>query len=96
MNKINRHDSDEYWPTSIKYTIKGIPFLTFMEYTANIMKTNKQLISSLLRLFAMFELCLLSGEEKLDVIAIRCINCRIETGLFLKNTTFEEMITNFC
>ena len=31
----------------------------------------------------------------MDVIAIRCINCKRETGLFLKNTTFEEMIIKF-
>ena len=30
----------------------------------------------------------------MDVIYIRCINCKIETGLYLKNTTFDEIITN--
>ena len=49
----------------------------------------------LLKLFAMFELRLLSDKEKLDVIDIRCINCKTETGLFLKNTTFEEIVTKF-
>ena len=29
----------------------------------------------------------------MDVISIRCINCKIETGLYLRNTTFDEMIT---
>ena len=43
----------------------------------------------------MFELRLNYDEEKLDVISIRCINCKIEIGLFLKNTTFDEMITKF-
>ena len=43
----------------------------------------------------MFELRLIGEEEKLDVIAIRCINCKTETGLFLKNTTFEEIVTKF-
>ena len=43
----------------------------------------------------MFELCLNYKEGKLYLISIRCINCKIETGLFLKNTTFDEMITKF-
>ena len=43
----------------------------------------------------MFELRLSYDEEKLDVISIRCIKCKRETGLFLKNTTFYEMITKF-
>ena len=66
-----------------------------MEYTSNIMDTNNGLISSLLKVFAMFELRLNYDEEKLDAISIRCINCKIETGLYFKNTTFDEMITKF-
>ena len=64
-----------------------------MKHIENIMKTNNGLISSLLKVFAMFELRLISNEEKLDVIAIRCINCKRETSLYLKNTTFEEIVT---
>ena len=59
------------------------------------MEKNNGLISSLLKAFAMFELCLNDKEGKLDVISIGCINCKIETGLFLKNNTFDEMITKF-
>ena len=59
------------------------------------MKTNKGLITSLLKLFSMFELRLLSDEEKMDVISIRCINFKRETCLFLKYITFEEMVTKF-
>ena len=66
-----------------------------MEHNANIMKTNNGLISSLLKLFSMFELSLLSDEEKSYVIYIRCIHCKRETGLYLKNTTFDEIITKF-
>ena len=66
-----------------------------MERTAYIMRKNKVLISSLLKVFAMFELILNHDKEKLDVISIRCINCKRETGLYLKNTTFDEMITRF-
>ena len=43
----------------------------------------------------MFQLHLNYKEVNLDVIYIRCINCKRETGLFLKNTTFDEMITKF-
>ena len=57
------------------------------------MKTNKGLISSLLKGFSMFELHLIGDEEKLDTKAIRCINCKIETGLFKRTSTFEEMIS---
>ena len=74
--KFNRYNSDKYWPTPIKDTIQWFPFLTIMEHTANIMKTNKGLISSLLKVFAMFELRLISNKEKLYVIDIRCINCK--------------------
>ena len=55
-NKFNRVDSDEFWPTPIKDTIQWFTFLTIMEHTENIMEKNNGLISSLLTLFAMFEL----------------------------------------
>ena len=64
-----------------------------MEHTANIMENNNGLISSLLNLFAMFELHLNYKDDKMYAISIRCINCKRETVLFLKNTTFDEMIT---
>ena len=51
----NRPDSDEYWPTPIKDTIGWFTFLTIMEHTANITETNKWIIPSLLKAFAMFE-----------------------------------------
>ena len=43
----------------------------------------------------MFELRLIGDIDKLDAIAIRYINFKRETGLFLKNNTFDEMITKF-
>ena len=45
--KFNCHNSDKYWPTSIKDTIKWFPFLTIMEHTTNILKPNRCLIPSL-------------------------------------------------
>ena len=66
-----------------------------MEHTENITEINSGLIPSLLKVFAMFDLRLNYKEGKLDVISIRCINCKRETGLFLKNKKFDEMITKF-
>ena len=66
-----------------------------MEHTANILKTNEGIIPSLLKAFEMFELHLIDDEYKLDAIAIRCINCKKATCLFLRNSTFGEMITKF-
>ena len=75
-NKINLHDSDSYWPASIKDTINWFPFLPIMEHIANLMKTNKGLILSFLKLFAMFEFRLIGDKEHLEVIAIGCIYCK--------------------
>ena len=46
--EINCHDSDFYWPTPINDTIEWFPFPVAMEYTANVIKTNKGIIFSLL------------------------------------------------
>ena len=54
--KINRIDDHEHWPASIKSTIQWFPFLTIMEHTANKMQENVRIISSLLRMFSMFEI----------------------------------------
>ena len=48
----------------------------------------------------MFQLCLFDDKQYeevnfADIIAIRCINCNNETGLYLRNSTVEEMITKF-
>ena len=72
----NCHDSVKYWPTSIKDTINWFNFLLIMEHTANIMKTKSGMITSLLKLFAMFELRLIEDKDKLDAISLRCINLK--------------------
>ena len=41
----------------------------------------------------MFELHLTCKEGNFDVVYLRCIHCKRETGLFLKNNSFDEMIT---
>ena len=43
----------------------------------------------------MFELRLSYKEGNLDVVYLMCINYKRETGLFLKNDSFDEMITKF-
>ena len=59
--KFNRVDSDKHWPASIKNKILWFPFITIMEHTANKIQENKGLISSLLKMFAMFEIHLIFG-----------------------------------
>ena len=59
------------------------------------MENNNGLISSLLKVFSMFELRLSYKEGNLDVVYLSGINCKRETGLFLKNNSFDEMITKF-
>ena len=66
-----------------------------MEHTENIINTNRGLIPSLLRVFGMFGLRLIDDRDKLEAVAIRCINCKKETGLYLGNSTLSEMITKF-
>ena len=43
----------------------------------------------------MFQLNLYYDEEKLEILYIKCINCKREICLYLKNTTFDKMITKF-
>ena len=66
-----------------------------MEHTANILKPNKGLINSLLKLFAMFDFRLIDDRDKVEAISIRCINSKKETGLYLGTSTLEGMITKF-
>ena len=92
---IDRHDRDLYWPTSIKDTIQWFPVFTTIEHTANVINQNKGLFPSLLNVFFMFQLCLFDDKYEVEIITIRCINCKKETGLYLINSTFEEIITKF-
>ena len=63
MKKIDHRDSNLYCPTSIKDTIWWFPFPTIMENTENILKPNKEIIPSLLNVFAMFQLILFYDKE---------------------------------
>ena len=64
-----------------------------MEHTANILNPEKGIISSILKVFAMFEFSLIDDRYKVEAIAIMCINCKKETVLYLGISTLEEMIT---
>ena len=66
-----------------------------MEHTAIILNPNKDMISSLLKFFAMFLLRLIGDRDKVEAISIRCINCKKEIGLYLTTSTLEEMINKF-
>ena len=46
----------------------------------------------------MFEIRLIYGDEELDVLSIKCINCKRETGLDSKtnfNWLYDEIVTKF-
>ena len=82
----------------IKETIQWFLFLTIMEHNANKLENNHGLVSSLLRVFAMFEIRLSFKGEKLDVVSLKCINCKIETDLDSETSlfwVFDEEITKF-
>ena len=69
-----------------------------MEHTANKMRENNWLISSLLKMFAIFEIRLNFGEEELDVFSINSINCKRKKGLNSKTNftwVYDEIVTKF-
>ena len=79
--KFNCVDNHKHWPASIKNKMQWFNFPTIMEHTANKTQENKGLISSLLKMFAMFKIRLSFGDEYLDALSIKCINFKRETGL---------------
>ena len=93
--EIDLHDSNFYWTTSIKEKIHWFPFFTIIEHTANILKPNKGLITSLLKLFAVFQLRLFDDKHNeednvVGSISIRCIKCNKDTGLHIKLKELKE------
>ena len=62
-----------------KKQFSGLLFLPLRNIMQIIWK--KGLISSLLKVFAMFEIRLSYKEEILDIVSLNCINCKRETGL---------------
>ena len=69
-----------------------------MEHTENIMQDYKHIISSLLKMFSMFEIWLSYGDNYLDTVSLKCINCKRETGLDPETNftwVYDEIITKF-
>ena len=69
-----------------------------MEYIGSIMQDDTHLTSSLLKMFEMFELHLSCGDDDLDIVLLKCINCKKETGLNAEtgfNGFYDEVINNF-
>ena len=62
------------------------------------MQDDTHLISSILKMFAMFEIRLSYGEKYLDTLCLKCINCKKETGLNSKTNftwVYDKIITKF-
>ena len=55
-----------------------------MEYTGNDMQDDTHLTSSLLKIFSMIEIRLSCGDDNLDKVFLKCVNCKKETGLKAK------------
>ena len=69
-----------------------------MEYTGNDMQDDTNITSSLLKMFSLFEIRLSVGDVDLDSVSLKCINCKIETGLKTKSgfeEFYDKIITQF-
>ena len=69
--KINRQADHDHWPASIKSTLQWFPFHAIMEYTGKLMQDDMHLTSPL----SMFEICLSCGDNDLEIVSLKCINC---------------------
>ena len=69
-----------------------------MEYTGNLIQDDTHLKSSLLKMFSMFEIRLSCGDDDLDIVSLKCINCKKETDLNSETPftwVYDEVITKF-
>ena len=69
-----------------------------MEYTGNDMQDDTHLTSSLLNMFSLFEIRLGCGDDNLDTLSLKYINCKKETGLKSKTgfkDFYDKVITQF-
>ena len=69
-----------------------------MEHNAETMQDDKRLISSLLKMFLVFEIRLSYGDKDFDTVSLKCINCKIETGLDPEtsfNQVYDEIMNKF-
>ena len=56
------------------------------------MQDDTHLTSSLLKMFSMFEIRLSCGDDDLDIVSLKCINSKKETGLMQKLATTSFMM----
>ena len=69
-----------------------------MEHTENNMQDDKGLISSLLKMFSIFEIRLIYGDKYLYTVYLKCINFKRETWLDQETSftwLYDEIITKF-
>ena len=62
------------------------------------MQDDTPLTSSLLKMFSIFEIRLICGDDDLDIVSLKCINCKKETGLNAETVFkefYDEVITKF-
>ena len=62
------------------------------------MQYDTHLTSSLLNTFLMFEICLSCGDNSLDVVSLKCINCKNVMGLNSETPftwVYDQVITKF-
>ena len=62
------------------------------------MQDDTHLMSSLLRMFLMFEMRLIYGDKDLDIFSLKCINYKKETGLNSESPftlVYDEVVTKF-
>ena len=45
------------------------------------MQDDTHLTSSLLKMYSMFEIRLSCGDDNLDTVSLKCVNCKKDTGL---------------
>ena len=94
--KFNHLDNHKHWTASIKNKVQWFPFLIIMEHTGNKTQEDKGLISSLLKMFSMFEIQLSFGDKYLEALSIKCINYKGETCLDSETSftwVYDEIIT---
>ena len=62
------------------------------------MQDDTHLTSSFLNIFSMFEIRLSCGDDDLNKVGLKCINCKKETGLSAETgfrEFYDEVITQF-
>ena len=70
-----------------------------MEHTGNIMQDDTHIISSLLKMFLVFEILFSYRKKDLDTLSLEFINFKIKTGLDPETNftwVYDKSSPNFC